>query len=279
MIRFIVMAIGFISIGAVLSWNFGPTKVSSSSDQVSRADPSPISLQPALVAATASMAVPKVQPEPVAGLSSVIPEKPVAPVKRPVARPVTFARVPQTRPKARPIDFAPVLQPTVPVIPQSSAVGVAVAKPAPLPAQPAPKPVVVPQAIVQAPAPKAPSSGSGNEGVLEALRTMSYGLVKDGQVPAAKPAQPANPAVPKNAQLLPKGVVLPTPGIATPKPAKAEPAGQIYLVQEGDSLPGIAFRFYGTTVAYLKVLNANPDLLTTPADLKAGMVLKIPDTP
>ena len=41
-----------------------------------------------------------------------------------------------------------------------------------------------------------------------------------------------------------------------------------YTVQPGDSLPGIAFRFYGTTVAYLQILDANQDVVRSPADLK-----------
>ncbi|GAA4221254.1 nucleoid-associated protein YgaU [Sagittula marina] len=54
-------------------------------------------------------------------------------------------------------------------------------------------------------------------------------------------------------------------------------AARSYTVKPGDSLPGIAFRFYGTTVAYLQILDANQDVVRDPAALRSGMVLTIPD--
>lgn len=58
--------------------------------------------------------------------------------------------------------------------------------------------------------------------------------------------------------------------------AAVAPAQHRYIVQPGDSLPGIAFRHYGTTAAYPQLLSANETLLSSPADLEAGMILSIP---
>lgn len=67
------------------------------------------------------------------------------------------------------------------------------------------------------------------------------------------------------------------PTSVQPDIAPFVPAVRTYDVQEGDSLPGIAFRFYGTTVAYLKILQANEDVLSDPSQLSAGMVLRVPE--
>ena len=88
----------------------------------------------------------------------------------------------------------------------------------------------------------------------DAIRAMAMGIVNELQKPAPGNGQP--------------------PTLTTAAPAFS---GQTYTVQAGDSLPGIAFRFYGTTVAYLDILDANRDTLSDPGDLAAGMVLRIPD--
>lgn len=92
--------------------------------------------------------------------------------------------------------------------------------------------------------------------VSDAIRAMAMGIVNELQKPA--PDAPVQPKLPTAAPAL---------------------SGQPYTVQPGDSLPGIAFRFYGTTVAYLDILAANQDTLTDPSQLAEGMVLRIPDLP
>ena len=113
--------------------------------------------------------------------------------------------------------------------------------------------------------------------VMEALRAMSYGIVDELKKPetVAAPAPAREPATTNDptAMQAALGQRLKS-GVATaPAPAPL----RTYTVQEGDSLPGIAFKFYGSTVAYLSILQANPDQLTDPGDVRAGMVLTIPE--
>ena len=49
-----------------------------------------------------------------------------------------------------------------------------------------------------------------------------------------------------------------------------------YTVQKGDTLWAIAYKFYKNGKAWRAVQDANKDLLPTPDNLKAGMVLSIP---
>ncbi|SNS23746.1 LysM peptidoglycan-binding domain-containing protein [Antarctobacter heliothermus] len=99
-----------------------------------------------------------------------------------------------------------------------------------------------------------------DDDVMTILRAMSYGIVEEMKKPAPIAASPV---------VVSKATPVPAPLIAA--------AGRSYTVQPGDSLPGVAFRFYGTTVAYLDILKANQGLLNDPSDLRAGMTLRIPD--
>lgn len=101
--------------------------------------------------------------------------------------------------------------------------------------------------------------GETNDDVINRLRAMSYGIVEEMKKPvggnaSASVSRPAAVAVPTVAETVRR-----------------------YTVQQGDSLPGIAFRFYGTTVAYLDILSANRDILDDPSELRAGMTLRIPE--
>jgi len=112
---------------------------------------------------------------------------------------------------------------------------------------------------VPEPALPAAPQPSAEDDVMRALREMSYGIVSELQKPVANPQ------------------ATPRPQTAATRPAAEQGApSRTYTVQAGDSLPGIAFRFYGTTVAYLQILEANRDLLTDPSQLSAGMTLRIP---
>jgi nucleoid-associated protein YgaU len=57
-------------------------------------------------------------------------------------------------------------------------------------------------------------------------------------------------------------------------PAAAQPA--TYTVQAGDTLSGIARRFYGNANDYMDIFNANRDQLSDPDKIQVGQVLKIP---
>jgi LysM domain len=52
---------------------------------------------------------------------------------------------------------------------------------------------------------------------------------------------------------------------------------QVYRVQAGDTLSGLAGRFLGSTRRYLELYEANRDVLSSPDDLQVGMRLKVPE--
>ena len=126
-------------------------------------------------------------------------------------------------------------------------------------AQRAPEAQVAPEPIV------APVSKAPQDETTRAIEAMGYGILEE----LKRPVQQAAPAPQRTASLgrVPEPVSSPAP----------QSAARTYTVQPGDSLPGIAFRFYGTTAAYLQILDANTDVVRAPADLRAGMVLTIPD--
>lgn len=53
----------------------------------------------------------------------------------------------------------------------------------------------------------------------------------------------------------------------------------VYLVKPGDTLGGIAVRFYGDASRWKAILDANSGTLRRPADLRPGMKLLIPAVP
>lgn len=117
---------------------------------------------------------------------------------------------------------------------------------------------------IPAPTPLQPST-SGND----AVTALSYGIIGAFQ----RPAEPKTDTPQPTARIPALGSEIASALVVEPKATV-----RTYTVKQGDSLPGIAFRFYGTTVAYLQILSANPEQLANPADLRAGMVLNIPET-
>ena len=71
-------------------------------------------------------------------------------------------------------------------------------------------------------------------------------------------------------------VVPPTKEI-TPEPVVEENVEQVYEVVSGDTLGGIAKRFYGNAGQYMKIFEANRDILDNPNLIKVGQKLKIPE--
>ncbi len=73
----------------------------------------------------------------------------------------------------------------------------------------------------------------------------------------------------------------PTGGAAsvatTPRP-RARPLGrtETYIVQPGDSLAAISYRYYGDTLRYTEIFDANRDKITTPDKIRIGQKLTIP---
>ena len=69
------------------------------------------------------------------------------------------------------------------------------------------------------------------------------------------------------------------PSLRAPKsgPAAATPtAERTYTVQSGDTLSKISTQFYGDANQYMKIFNANTDVLSDPDKIKVGQVLKVP---
>ncbi len=61
------------------------------------------------------------------------------------------------------------------------------------------------------------------------------------------------------------------PSIAPP------PEARTHNVQSGDTLSKIAKQVYGDANKYMKIFEANKDLLTDPNQIRVGQVLRIPD--
>lgn len=96
--------------------------------------------------------------------------------------------------------------------------------------------------------------------------------------PAATAAQPA----PSTAAVQPASnapVAQAAPNAAEPTQASSTPAAPIrkYKVQSGDTLEKLAVRFYGAADQWIKIYNANADVLSTNQGLKPGLELQIPE--
>ena len=60
-----------------------------------------------------------------------------------------------------------------------------------------------------------------------------------------------------------------------PRPQRST-QDQLYVVQPGDSLAAISYRFYGETTFYQQIFAANRDLLTSPDKIRIGQKITIP---
>ena len=54
------------------------------------------------------------------------------------------------------------------------------------------------------------------------------------------------------------------------------PAGRTYTVRSGDTLSRISQQFYGNANEYMKIFEANRDVLSDPSKISPGQMLKIP---
>lgn len=59
--------------------------------------------------------------------------------------------------------------------------------------------------------------------------------------------------------------------------APAAPEAKVHVVEKGDTLSAIAKKYYGKASAYMKIFEANKDVLTDPDKIKPGQKLRIPD--
>jgi len=84
-------------------------------------------------------------------------------------------------------------------------------------------------------------------------------------------AKPPAAAVPAAAPVVAGGTLAPTAA----EVAKA--AQKVHVVEKGDTLSAIAKKYYGKANAYMKIFEANKDVLTDPDKIKPGQKLRIPD--
>jgi nucleoid-associated protein YgaU len=63
---------------------------------------------------------------------------------------------------------------------------------------------------------------------------------------------------------------------SAPQPPTPKPAQRSYTVQSGDSLSKISKQFYGTANEYMKIFEANRDVINDPNKISPGQTLKIP---
>ncbi|MDD3119096.1 MAG: LysM peptidoglycan-binding domain-containing protein [Victivallales bacterium] len=93
----------------------------------------------------------------------------------------------------------------------------------------------------------------------------------------AAPAMTAVPAEAPSIQTFDEKMSEPEPELSTPiaaAPVKEEP--ESYTVGKGDTLGGIARKFYGKASKWRVILDANKDKVTNPNKLRVGTVLVIP---
>ncbi len=69
----------------------------------------------------------------------------------------------------------------------------------------------------------------------------------------------------------------PKPAPAPVPPPAPKPAERIYEVVAGDTLSKIALKYYGSANKYMKIFEANRDILNNPDLIKPGQKLRIPE--
>jgi len=61
-----------------------------------------------------------------------------------------------------------------------------------------------------------------------------------------------------------------------PKPEEAEEKAEIYEIVSGDTLGGIAKRYYGNASKYMTIFEANRDIISDPNKIYPGQKIRIP---
>ncbi|HOC43607.1 MAG TPA: LysM peptidoglycan-binding domain-containing protein [Thermoanaerobaculales bacterium] len=69
----------------------------------------------------------------------------------------------------------------------------------------------------------------------------------------------------------------PKPAPAPVPPPAPKPAERFYEVVAGDTLSKIALKYYGSANKYMKIFEANRDILNNPDLIKPGQKLRIPE--
>lgn len=109
--------------------------------------------------------------------------------------------------------------------------------------------------------------------ILDTLSSIKdISTVEDGMVVEMAPAAPAEPAPAEPAP------ATPAPVSVSAETTESAPEGETrtYTVKSGDSLWKIAEAMYGNGSKYMKIFEANSDLLENPDKIFPGQELKIP---
>ncbi len=61
-----------------------------------------------------------------------------------------------------------------------------------------------------------------------------------------------------------------------PKPEEPEPKAEFYEIVSGDTLGAIAKRYYGSAGKYMRIFEANRDIISDPDKIYPGQKIKIP---
>ena len=61
-----------------------------------------------------------------------------------------------------------------------------------------------------------------------------------------------------------------------PKPEEPEEKAEVYEIVSGDTLGGIAKKYYGKAGAYMKIFEANRDIISDPNKIYPGQKIRIP---
>ena len=61
-----------------------------------------------------------------------------------------------------------------------------------------------------------------------------------------------------------------------PKPEEPEEKAEIYEIVSGDTLGGIAKKYYGSAGKYMKIFEANRDIISDPNKIYPGQKIRIP---
>ena len=75
----------------------------------------------------------------------------------------------------------------------------------------------------------------------------------------------------------PSGTTAPTAAAASLGPGGNVAGARVHEVASGDTLSGLAKRYYGNAGQYRKIFDANRDILNDPDRIKVGQKLKIPE--
>jgi len=99
-----------------------------------------------------------------------------------------------------------------------------------------------------------------------------------GWLKKSEQSEPLPPFSPSPLRITPVPVRAPSPPVppALP-PAPGPETVALYTVAKGDTLAGIAERFYGSRTRWQEIFEANRGTLEAPEKLKIGQVLRIPN--